>query len=93
MKRQEKAEKIGFILNELYPTTPIPLDHDSAYTLTVAVMLSAQTTDKKVNQVTPALFKKANTPEKMAKLTLSSFQTGYRRQALVPQHRLYASEP
>ena len=61
MKRQEKAEKIGFILNELYPTTPIPLDHDSAYTLTVAVMLSAQTTDKKVNQVTPVLFQKANT--------------------------------
>ena len=64
MKRQEKAIKIGIILNELYPTTPIPLDHDSAYTLTVAVMLSAQTTDKKVNQVTPALFKKANTQKK-----------------------------
>ena len=41
-----------------YPTTPIPLDHDSAYTLTVAVMLSAQTTDKKVNQVTPGFLKK-----------------------------------
>ena len=75
MKRKEKATKIGIILNELYPTTPIPLDHDSAYTLTVAVMLSAQTTDKKVNQVTSALFKKANTPEKMARLDVIEIQS------------------
>ena len=84
MKRQEKAEKIGFILNELYPTTPIPLDHDSAYTLTVAVMLSAQTTDKKVNQVTPALFKKANTPEKMAKLNVREIQSIIKEIGLAP---------
>ena len=84
MKRQEKAEKIGFILNELYPTTPIPLDHDSAYTLTVAVMLSAQTTDKKVNQVTPALFKKANTPEKMARLDVSEIQSIIKEIGLAP---------
>ena len=84
MKRQEKAEKIGFILNKLYPKTPIPLDHDSAYTLTVAVMLSAQTTYKKVNQVTPALFKKANTPEKMARLEVSEIQSIIKEIGLAP---------
>ena len=84
MKRQEKAEKIGFILNKLYPKTPIPLDHDSAYTLIVAVMLSAQTTDKKVNQVTPALFKKANTPEKMAKLNVREIQSIIKEIGLAP---------
>lgn len=68
MKRQEKADRIGEILDDLYPVPPIPLDHTDAYTLTVAVALSAQTTDKKVNQVTPALFARANTPEKMAAL-------------------------
>jgi endonuclease-3 len=68
VKRQEKAERIGEILDELYPTTPIPLDHVDPYTLLVAVALSAQTTDKKVNQVTPALFAVADTPEKMASL-------------------------
>ena len=57
MKRAEKGKKIADILEKLYPETPIPLDHNSAYTLLVAVMLSAQTTDKKVNQVTPNFFK------------------------------------
>jgi endonuclease-3 len=66
MKRQEKADRIGEILDELYPETPIPLDHSDAYTLLVAVALSAQTTDKKVNQITPALFAVAGTPERMA---------------------------
>ena len=56
MNRAEKALKIGEMLDKLYPETPVPLEHSSAYTLLVAVMLSAQTTDKKVNQVTPALF-------------------------------------
>ena len=56
MKRAEKAERIGEILDDLYPDPPIPLDHTDPYTLLVAVALSAQTTDKKVNQVTPALF-------------------------------------
>ncbi|WLP90602.1 endonuclease III [Gordonia sp. NB41Y] len=68
MRRQEKVERIGTLLDELYPTQPIPLDHTDAYTLLVAVALSAQTTDKKVNQVTPALFAVADTPEKMAAL-------------------------
>lgn len=68
MKRSDKADKIGEILDDLYPKPPIPLDHTDPYTLTVAVALSAQTTDKKVNQITPALFAKAGTPEKMAAL-------------------------
>jgi endonuclease-3 len=66
MKRAEKAARIGSILDELYPETPIPLDHRDPYTLLVAVALSAQTTDKKVNQITPALFEVAGTPEQMA---------------------------
>ena len=61
MRRAQKAEKIGKILDDLYPEQPIPLDHDDSYTLLVAVMLSAQTTDKKVNEVTPDLFARANT--------------------------------
>ena len=84
MKRSEKAKIIGNMLDELYPKTPIPLDHDSAYTLLVAVMLSAQTTDKKVNEVTPALFKKADTPEKMAKLNVKSIQIIIKEIGLAP---------
>ena len=68
MNRIDKSIKIGAILDELYNDTPIPLDHSSAYTLLVAVALSAQTTDKKVNQVTPRLFAKASTPEQMSNL-------------------------
>jgi endonuclease III len=68
VKRRDKADRIGEILDDLYPQPPIPLDHVDPYTLLVAVALSAQTTDKKVNQVTPALFAEADTPEKMAAL-------------------------
>jgi endonuclease III len=68
VKRQDKADLIGEILDELYPNPPVPLDHVDPYTLLVAVALSAQTTDKKVNQVTPALFAVADTPERMAAL-------------------------
>lgn len=68
MKRIDKAAKISEILEDLYPVPPIPLDHTDAYTLTVAVALSAQTTDKKVNEITPALFAEGGTPEKMAAL-------------------------
>ena len=68
VKRRDKADRIGEILDQLYPSTPIPLDHRDPYTLLVAVALSSQTTDKKVNQVTPALFAVADTPEKMAAL-------------------------
>ncbi|MGD9749959.1 MAG: endonuclease III [Acidimicrobiia bacterium] len=69
MRRREKADRIGQLLDELYPEPPIPLDHRDPYTLLVAVALSAQTTDKKVNEVTPRLFAVADTPEKMAALT------------------------
>lgn len=68
MRRAEKADRIGEILDDFYPKPPIPLDHTDPYTLTVAVALSAQTTDKKVNEVTPALFAAASTPEQMASL-------------------------
>ena len=84
MNRSEKADKIGDILDRLYPETPVPLNHDSSYTLLVAVMLSAQTTDKKVNQVTPALFKKANTPNKMLNLKLSTIQSLIKEIGLAP---------
>ena len=68
MRRQDKADRIGEILDELSPDPPIPLDHTSPYTLMVAVALSAQTTDKKVNEVTPGLFAIADTPETMVQL-------------------------
>jgi endonuclease-3 len=68
VKRADKAERIGEILDDLYPEPPIPLDHRDPYTLLVSVALSAQTTDKKVNEVTPRLFALADTPEKMAAL-------------------------
>jgi len=62
MKKQEKIKFIIDSLEKCYPKTPIPLDHYSPYTLLLSVLLSAQTTDKKVNQVTPALFQRADTP-------------------------------
>ena len=68
MTRREKADRIGSILDQLYPEQPVPLDHDDAFTLLVAVMLSAQTTDKKVNEVTPALFAAAPGPREMVAL-------------------------
>ena len=68
MRRAEKVERIGTILDELYPDPPIALDHTNVYTLLVAVALSAQTTDKKVNEVSPALFAEASTPQQMYEL-------------------------
>lgn len=68
MKRIEKAGRIHEILEELYPDPPVPLDHHDSFTLLIAVLLSAQTTDAMVNRVTPALFEKADTPVAMAKL-------------------------
>ena len=84
MKRADKALKIGTLLDELYPTTPVPLSHSSAYTLLVAVMLSAQTTDKKVNQVTPTLFANASSPEEMAALEVKTIQAFIREIGLAP---------
>ena len=68
MNKSEKVEFISESLNKLYPNPPIPLNHDSVFTLLIAVILSAQCTDVRVNLVTPELFKKANTPKKMIKL-------------------------
>ena len=84
MNRAQKSEKIGTILDKLYPTTPVPLNHSSEYTLLVAVMLSAQTTDKKVNQVTPNLFKHADTPEKMEALDVKTIQNLIQEIGLAP---------
>ena len=68
-----KKEKILFVmekLDKLYPEIPIPLDHKDPYTLLIAVLLSAQSTDVRVNQITPKLFKKADTPKQMVKLSV-----------------------
>src|SRR5437764_12553998 len=67
MKRAEKAKKIGAILDRLFPQPDIPLGHRDPFTLLVAVVLSAQTTDAQVNRVTPALFRRAPTPLALAK--------------------------
>jgi endonuclease-3 len=67
--RREKADRIGAILDALYPAPPIPLTHEDPFSLLVAVMLSAQTTDAMVNRVTPALLARAPTPAAMAGLT------------------------
>ncbi|MEC7391016.1 MAG: endonuclease III [Candidatus Thermoplasmatota archaeon] len=84
MKRREKGKKIGEILDDLYPETPIPLDHNDPYTLLVAVMLSAQTTDKKVNEVTPALFSVAPNPYAMASLEVDEIKEIIREIGLAP---------
>lgn len=68
MTKKQRAETVMTELEKLYPQVPIPLDHFDPYTLLVAVALSAQTTDKKVNEVTPVLFAKAQTPQQMARL-------------------------
>ena len=68
MTRKERAEKVGEILDRLYPQPDIPLQHRDPFTLLVAVVLSAQTTDAMVNRVTPALFAKASSPAQMAAL-------------------------
>tara|TARA_R110000744_G_scaffold203157_2_gene322015 strand:- start:471 stop:1133 length:663 start_codon:yes stop_codon:yes gene_type:complete len=69
MTKQEKVEFVIKTLDELYPTIPIPLDHKDPYTLLIAVLLSAQSTDVRVNQITPLLFKKADNPYDMVKLS------------------------
>ena len=84
MKRLEKAEKIHAILDELYEDPPIPLDHKDPYTLLVSVLLSAQTTDKRVNLVTPELFRRAPTPRKMVKLTVEEILAIIRTCGLAP---------
>ena len=72
-----KSEKVAFViktLEELYPETPIPLDHQDPYTLLIAVLLSAQSTDARVNTITPLLFEKANNPYDMLKLSVEQIR-------------------
>lgn len=84
MKRREKADRIGQILDELYPEPPIPLDHVDPFTLLVSVVLSAQTTDKKVNEVTPALFEEAPDPQSMANMPVERILKHIRTVGLAP---------
>ncbi|MAR06853.1 MAG: endonuclease III [Cyanobium sp. NAT70] len=79
MLKRERAKLVLRRLNEQYPETPIPLDHSDAFTLLIAVLLSAQCTDKKVNEVTPALFRAGPNPQKMANLEEADIH-GYIRQ-------------
>jgi endonuclease-3 len=72
-----KKEKVAFVMSELdklYPEIPIPLDHKDPYTLLIAVLLSAQSTDVRVNKITPILFKKADTPQKMVLLSVDEIR-------------------
>jgi endonuclease-3 len=87
MKRVEKAERIQEILAELYPDPPIPLHHRDEFTLLVAVVLSAQTTDERVNMVTPALFDVAPTPKKLAALDTDEIHALIRTVGLAPRRR------
>lgn len=83
-----KAERVAYIqqrLEQLYPETPIPLDHKDPYTLLVAVLLSAQCTDERVNQVTPALWQLADNPYDMAKQSVEDIQAIIRPCGLSPQ--------
>lgn len=84
MTRREKAAFVATKLAELYPRTTIPLDHDGPYTLLVAVVLSAQCTDRKVNEITPLLFAKARTPQQMMKLSVEEIQDIIRPCGLSP---------
>ena len=84
MKRSEKAAKILQMLEELYPETPVPLDHENPFQLLIAVLMSAQTTDKKVNQVTPELFRHGPDAARMATLEVSHIQEMIREVGLAP---------
>ncbi|HAI81497.1 MAG TPA: endonuclease III, partial [Chryseobacterium sp.] len=74
MTKKQRAETVMMELEKLYPEVPVPLDHSDPYTLLVAVALSAQTTDKKVNQITPKLFEVAGDPFKMKDLEVDEIK-------------------
>ena len=84
MNKKEKVEFIIKSLEELYPKTPIPLNHKDPYTLLIAVLLSAQCTDERVNQITPKLFKIADSPKKMIKLSIKEIEDIIRPCGLSP---------
>ena len=83
--RQARADFVDRRLAQLYPETPVPLDHRDPYTLLVAVLLSAQCTDKRVNLVTPELWARADTPERMAQVPVAEIQRIIRPCGLSPQ--------
>lgn len=83
--KQAKANEIAIFLEELYPETPIPLDHKDAYTLLIAVLLSAQCTDARVNTITPLLFAKADNPYDMIKLSTDEIKAIIRPCGLSPR--------
>ena len=85
MTRAERAAYVDRRLGELYPETPVPLDHRDPYTLLIAVLLSAQCTDKRVNQVTPALFARADNPAAMARVPVEEIRAIIRPCGLSPQ--------
>lgn len=84
VKRAAKARLILDMLEDFYPETPVPLDHETPFQLLIAVLMSAQTTDKKVNQVTPELFRQGPDSESMAKLTPETIQGIIREVGLAP---------
>ena len=84
MNKKQKVQFIIQSLEKLYPETPIPLNHKDPYTLLVAVLLSAQCTDERVNQITPILFKKADSAEKMIKLSVKEIEDIIRPCGLSP---------
>jgi endonuclease-3 len=93
MQRAERATKIMGILNKIYPKTPIPLNHKNKFELLISVLLSAQCTDKRVNEITPILFKEANNAKKMQTLSKNKIYKIIRSCGLAPQkssaiHRL-----
>jgi endonuclease-3 len=92
MTKKEKAKFVVETLEHLFPTTPIPLDHKDPYTLLVAVLLSAQCTDERVNQVTPALFALADNPADMAKVPVEKIQAIIRPCGLSPKKSAAISE-
>ena len=85
MTKKEKAQKIAEKLENLYPETPIPLDHQDAYTLLVSVLLSAQCTDERVNKTTPFLFEKADNPFDMSRLDVEDIKEIIKPCGLSPQ--------
>ncbi len=85
MTKKEKAQYILTELEKCYPTTPVPLNHTSSYTLLIAVLLSAQCTDERVNKITPILFNKADNPWDMVKLSIGEIQQIIRPCGLSPK--------
>lgn len=85
MTKTERAQHAAAVLERLYPETPIPLDHKDAYTLLIAVLLSAQCTDVRVNQITPALFALADSPQKMMTVSVEQIREIIRPCGLSPR--------